>query len=56
MVTIVKKDTSIKSILEKLNLIFSKKNKGFDAKKYSGKLTNKIEDPLAFQKEMRDEW
>lgn len=56
MVTIVKKETSIKSILDKLNEIFAKKQKGFDAKKYSGKLTNKIEDPLLFQREMRDEW
>jgi hypothetical protein len=56
MVIVVKKETSIKSILDKLNEIFSKKQKGFDAKKYSGKLTTKIEDPVAFQREMRDEW
>ncbi len=56
MVTIVKKETSIKSILEKLNVIFSKKERGFDARAYSGKLSRKIEDPIAFQKALRDEW
>jgi hypothetical protein len=56
MVTIVKKETSIKSILEKLNQILSKQKKSFDAISYSGKLSVKIEDPVAAQKALRDEW
>jgi len=56
MVTILKKGTSrsrIEKILEKLKR--NKSSNGIDAYKYCGIIKLK-EDPLVYQRRMRDEW
>lgn len=51
---VLKKNESISKQKEKLKRA-GKKNKGLDAKKYSGILSVK-EDPIEYQKRVRKEW
>ncbi len=54
-----KKNELIKRKLEKAEkLLLMKKvpNKGFNAKKFSGKLKGVFGDPLEYQKSLRNEW
>ena len=54
-----KKNELIKKKLEKAEkLLLTKKvpNKGFNARKFSGKLKGVFGDPLEYQKSLRNEW
>lgn len=54
-----KKNELIKKKLEKAEkLLLMKKvpNKGFNAKKFSGKLKGVFGDPMEYQKSLRNEW
>ncbi len=55
MVTIIKKGKPIREIIQKLNELVSKKNRGLKSSKYSGKIKSKI-DPIDYQKGLRNEW
>ena len=55
MVTVIKKGIPVSEMIQKLNKLVSKENKGLQSKKYSGKIKAKI-DPLSYQKNLRDEW
>ena len=55
MTTILKSGQPLEELLKKLEAASSSKKKGVDAKKYSGVLKTEI-DPLAYQKQMRDQW
>ena len=55
MVTVIKKGRPIREIIQKLNELVSKKNRGLQSKKYSGKVKSEI-DPLGYQRDLRNEW
>jgi len=55
MVTVIKKGKPIREMIQKLNELVSKKNRGLQSSKYSGALKSNI-DPLAYQKRLRNEW
>jgi hypothetical protein len=54
MVTIIKKGTTKDEIKKRINKVVFKNHKK-DIKKYAGILKTNI-DPLAYQKQIRDEW
>ena len=55
MVTVLKKGIPVSEMIQKLNKLVSKENRGLQSKKYSGKIKVQI-DPLSYQKNLRDEW
>ncbi len=57
MVVVIKKDTTASAIkeAEKVGKEDKGTRKGFDAKKYAGKLKRGL-DGLTYQKKVRDEW
>jgi Fe2+ transport system protein B len=55
MVTVIKKGRPIREMIQKLNELVSKKNRGLQSTKYSGKIKSQI-DPLDYQKDLRNEW
>ncbi len=55
MVTVIKKGIPISEMMQKLNKLVSKENRGLQSKKYSGKIKAQI-DPLSYQKSLRNEW
>ena len=55
MVTVIKKGKPIREMIQKLNELVSKKNRGLQSSKYSGALKSNI-DPLAYHKSLRNEW
>jgi hypothetical protein len=55
MVTVIKKRKPIQEMIQKLNELVSKKNRGLQSSKYSGTLKSNV-DPLAYQKGLRNEW
>jgi hypothetical protein len=57
MVIIIPKDAPPSAVSEAMKAIAKERatRKGFDAKKYAGKLKRGL-DGLAYQKQVRDEW
>ena len=57
MVVIIKKDAPVSAINEAMEAIAKDRatRKGFDAKKYAGKIKFPV-DGLTYQKQVRDEW
>ena len=55
MTIIIKQGSGKKEIEKALSQLKPKRKKGFDAKKYAGKVQWN-EDPLEFQKKLRNEW
>ncbi len=55
MVTVIKKGRPIREMIQKLNELVSKKNRGLQSAKYSGKIKVQV-DPLEYQKNLRNEW
>ncbi len=51
------RNAGTKEVREVERKLYEKKRQhGFNAKKYNGVLTSITEDPLAIQKQLRDEW
>ena len=55
MVIVIKKGSGKKEIQNALAKLKPQKKDGFDAKKHAGKVVWK-EDPLEYQKKLRNEW
>lgn len=55
MVIVIEKGASKKTVKELLRRPVKTTGRGFDAKKYSGKLKLKF-DPVEMQRSLRDEW
>lgn len=57
MVVVIRKDAPPSAIQDAMKAIAEERStrKGFDAKKYAGKLKRGL-DGLTYQKELRDEW
>lgn len=57
MVVVIKKDAPLAAIKDGMKAIKEDKavRKGFDAKKYAGKIKFPV-DGLTYQKQVRDEW
>jgi hypothetical protein len=57
MVVVIKKDAPLSAVSDALKAIEEDRatRKGFDAKKYAGKIKFPV-DGLTYQKQVRDEW
>ena len=55
MVIVIEKGASKKAVKELVRRSVRVRGKGFDAKKYSGKLKVKF-DPVEMQRSLRDDW